>query len=58
MLIFGYRHHKNDSLYEGSRIISKKFYQSWGKRLLEEIEEINSNQNMKHPVIITFVTKL
>lgn len=57
-LIFGYRHHKEDELFEGFATISIPWWRSWEPVLLDAIDKLNSNRDLKHHVVITFVTKL
>jgi hypothetical protein len=57
-LILGYRHHKEDALFEGHKILSIPWYRPWRKALREAIKKLNANPDLKHYIIITFVTKL
>lgn len=51
-------HHKNDGDFQGYRILSKWFFQSWKEKIIHELISINSNQNISKHVIITFISRL
>lgn len=57
-LIFGYRNYFEDERVEGWQIVSIPFWRSRSKALARAIQSLNASPDRKHPVIITFITKL